>query len=180
VTAKASASQSTARRVAKPLDLSQVVVRTKKMNAPEMVMRWNGFTAECSVLGSRMLIDLATELGKGPIKPNHLEAATLTAEGEPETDELGDLAVLPVREKSLSTLPVKWQGESAAQIDLAKLLAARRFVVPHGQTAHIPMSVEEVEGMGKAIILHFTQARFAAIEAMGKRGKGKQAATEET
>lgn len=178
---KPSVSQSKPRRMALPLDLSEVVVRTKKMNAPELVFQWDGTIGESTVLGGRMLIELAQELGSSSSRPSNLEVSAVTTAGENVTEEtLGDVAVVPVHEKSLSTLSVKWPKERKAQIDCAKLFAARRFVIPHRQKAYVPMSVEEIEGLGKAVVLQFTQARFAEIEgkAKAKGDPAKQEATE--
>jgi len=166
------------RRIAKPIDLSSAVPRTRTMLEPEFVISYRGYMAETTALAARMLVDLAVKNGKGAAKPENLFLADPNGlDLTPGESPLGDIAAVPVVERGPSTVSCKWRGEQG-RIDLQKLLLLFRFEIPAKHTAHIPVGVDNVEGLGRALIIRFTEARFAPIEVRRNTSKKSQAGSQ--
>lgn len=144
----------------KPLNLGQVVKRTRNMLDPEMILKWNSYTASLTSLAERLMVEVATATGKGSSEPDLLELLEL----EPGSM---DVEARPTLEKGPSTVDVKYVGKAKQpRIDLHKYLLLGRFTIAHGMRAHIP--VERPDDGDPRLIFYFSKARFAEI------GKGKK------
>lgn len=141
----------------RPIDLTQARLQKKNMKEAAFTIGWRSYTAESTALGVPLLEEAARLNGVGNTKPG----GVVPGEIENNTD---DLALLPVRDASETTLEVQWvENGTKAQINMQKLFAHRPFNIPRGTRATIPVSHAQVENMGPCLILHFGQARFEEI-----------------
>lgn len=147
---------------ARPLDLSQVVSRTRSMLDPELIMRWDSYKAELTSLALRLFCEVAVASGKGSCRPDCLELSEL-AEGSM------DLIARTTIEKGPSTVNINWVGKKKVEprIDLKSYMLLGRFSIPYGMSAHIP--VVRPTSSDPYVILYFSKARFAPIETTKSR-----------
>jgi hypothetical protein len=150
---------------ARPLDLSQVVSRTRTMLNPELVMKWDSYMATLTSLALRLMTEVAVASGKGSCRPDYLDLSEL-AEGSM------DLIARTTIEKGPSTVNVNWVGKKKVEprIDLKSYMLLGRFTIPYGMSAHIP--VVRPTNSDPFVILYFSKARFAPIE-KGRSRKGE-------
>ncbi len=159
-------------RIAKPIDLSVVVPRNKNMLESELILSYRSYVGESTALGVRVVVETAAKNDKGFAKPAWFLLAGLDgAEVVPGITPLPDIAAIPVLERGPSTISCRWKGEEP-RVDLKKLLLLFHFEIPVNHRAYIPMKPDFVEGLGHAVILQFTKARFAPIEE--RKGKAQQ------
>jgi hypothetical protein len=144
----------------RPIDLTQAEPRRKGVNDPELLLKWNSYTAEGNRLGTKEILRVAKAVKPGSTQPDYLAISELT-------DGSGDIAAIPTLQQSNQTLEVKWtQGGKTPRISFETYFALRRFPIPKGTTAHIPIEtlpVKTADGPSDALVIHFSQASFQPI-----------------
>ncbi|HWI62457.1 MAG TPA: hypothetical protein VNT75_11500 [Symbiobacteriaceae bacterium] len=143
------------------IDLSNTVVRTKAMNGEEGVMRHRGFSFQCSILGSGLLEQAGRSTPGGQARTPFVEVSKVGG-------SLDNVGLRPSVLETPSSLPVRWDAEGRANINLSKLLMVRPFPIPKGQRAHVPVDLEHLVGVGLCLVLRFPKATFETIETRKK------------
>lgn len=139
------------------LDLSNVAVRTKNMSGEEGVLAYRGYVMQLSSLASSLLETAGREAPGGQARTPFVEPSKVSG-------SLNSVGLRPSTVKTNSTLPVRWDSDGRASINLKKLLMVRPFPIPKGQRAHIPLDLEMLVGVGLCLVIRFPKANFEAVE----------------
>lgn len=146
-----------------PMNLRGVVVRRRNMHDPEIVIKWNSYMGDLSSLGSRLVGQVARAAGPNSERPDFL---SMNEYGK----DSADFVAVPVLQEDDSTVPLKWvERGRKARIDLSHFLMVRRFPIPQGTRAHIPLELQDEQNLAAGILVRFGQATFHPIEE-GKKG----------
>ncbi|MGE5673266.1 MAG: hypothetical protein ACM3XM_05215 [Mycobacterium leprae] len=143
--ARLAAESVAAARMSQSFDFT-TVPEIERALAPELMIRGSGYTAVFSAKATELLTKASTERHLGPHAP-HLALGRDAANPD-------DLIATPAASAGPDTLPVSWSNPKAPAVNLRKLFALRPFNVAPSQQAHVPVSVDEVEGAGAALVFH--------------------------
>jgi hypothetical protein len=146
----------------RPLDFSRSVRRTRTMLDAALVIAWNSFHGDPTSLAVRLIADVATDAIKGTTQGNVLHVSELSPGSK-------DLVAKPVEAKGPSTITIKWVGKKkkSPRVDLTPYLLLRRFSIPRGMKAYVP--IERPETGPPRIIFWFSKATFAPIDKTRRR-----------
>lgn len=149
----------------KKLNVSKVVRKTRGMKQPEISIPWMSYKGQSTVLGTPIFEQAAFD-GKLPNnRPGHLSMAD-------HDENPAKLVGTPVVEADESTVELKWdEKKGTVVVDLYAVLALRRFAIPQGSRAFIPISYENVKSYGPSVVFHLDQATYEPIKSKGSRKK---------
>ncbi len=160
---------------ATPIDLTKATPRSRGMLDPMLILKWNSRKGEVTSLAAQLMMDINVDADKGSSRPDLLH---LSDWGENSTDEMGDIAARPTKEKGSSTVSVRWAKKGLeGRIDFQRLLLVRHFPIPRGQRALIPVGRDKDANDQHVLIFKFSEAKFALIEPRPSRSKKQQAAS---
>ncbi|MGE5674553.1 MAG: hypothetical protein ACM3XM_11830 [Mycobacterium leprae] len=146
--ARQAAEMTAAARAVTPFSFKEVDVDSRPVRDPVMVVRGGGMMGVLNASAVQLLLQAALEAKLSVVRPTLL-ALHQTVENEYE------LTATPVDKPADNTVRVAWSKDgSRAQVNLRLLLKVRPLGIPERASAHIPVTLERVEGIGVSLVLH--------------------------
>lgn len=143
--------------VVKRLNLSSFSRKKKNMKDPEIVVDWDSYRGYSSVLSLPLFEAAALDAQVGHTRPGLLEMATVKT--HPNA-----LAGTPTNTPNEATISMRWDEQNSQVIlDMQLVLLAKRLQIPRETAAHIPITLEDVDGTGRKILFHFDKINYQPI-----------------
>jgi hypothetical protein len=145
------------------VDFSQFKVWNRNERGPELSLQTGRYQADTSVSGAALIQDVAKDRGVGVDKPDLLYLMRIKGST--------DFVAYPVLEEGPTTIKVNWRKDGGAAVDMRSLSAVQRFPIPDRHRGHLPLSRQDLLGVGHCLVIHYSQSFTTPIKPGRSRKK---------